>query len=75
MPTDGDDGSSFLLGTLFPTAEEYVDWARYYYGTEIVITPVLQVYAHRMLDEKTAREINPPVDYAIIRREIQSLFG
>lgn len=75
FPPDGDDGSSFLLGTLFPTAEDYVDWAQAYYGAEIPLAPVQQVYERLMLDEETARQINPQADYQALRQEIQSILG
>lgn len=75
FPPDGDDGSSFLLGTLFPTAEDYIDWARDYYEAEIALEPVQQVYERLTLDEETARRINPQADYQAVRRELQSILG
>ena len=75
FPPNGDDGSSFLLGTLFPMAEDYVEWARDYYGMEIALGPVQQVYERLTLDEETARRINPQADYQAVREEIQSILG
>lgn len=75
IPPEDDDGSGFLLGTLFPTAEDYVDWAQVYYSREIPVEPVRRVYERLTLDEKTAREINPQLDYEAVRQEIQSILA
>ena len=75
FPADGDDGSSFLLGTLFPTAEDYVDWAQDNYEAEIPLEPVQQVYECLTLDEETARRINPSGKYEAVQQEIQSILG
>ena len=45
IPPGEDDGSSFLLGTLFPTPEEYLDWARDYYDAALPPEEVARVYA------------------------------
>lgn len=74
-PPNGDDGSGFLLGTLFPTAENYVDWAQDYYNTAIALHPVQQVYERLTLDEETARRINPQANYPALRQEIQAILG
>ena len=75
FPPDGDDGSSFLLGMLSRSAEEYADWAQDYHGMGVALEPVRQVYARLTLDEGTARRINPSADYAAVRQEIVSLLA
>lgn len=75
FPPGGDDGSGFLLGNVSRTAEDYADWARGYYETEIALEPVQQVYERLMLDEETARRINPQADYQAVRQEIQTILG
>ncbi len=75
FPPDGDDGSDFLLGTLFPKATKYSDWAKAYYETDIPLESVQQVYETLTLDEETARTIHPQVDYDAIQGELSSLLG
>jgi len=71
---DGDDGGfEFLLGLLFPTAEDYVVWAQDYYEEELPVQAIECVYAGATIDEAAIASINPERDAPAALREIQAL--
>ena len=59
IPEGEEDGSVFLLGTIFDTAEIYVDWAQYYYDMLISIEVVQQIYNGSEITEEIIRSLNP----------------
>lgn len=72
QPSDGD--GSFLLGILLDDiAEEYADFARDYYETEIDEAAVRHVIEHRPLTDAVVRALNPEADLAAVRRAVAEL--
>jgi len=54
-----DDGSSFLLGVIYKTAEEYLEWAKFYFEQEISKSAVEAVYEGKTVDAALISELNP----------------
>jgi hypothetical protein len=73
FPEDGDDGASYLLGTIFLDADSYMDWASSYYSKEVPEGPVRRVYRTGTIDRATALELNPRVDLAMLERELAAM--
>lgn len=59
IPEGEEDGSDFLLGTIFDTAEIYVDWAQCYYDTPISIEIVKRIYDGSAITKATIQSLNP----------------
>ncbi|WP_051538199.1 hypothetical protein [Butyrivibrio proteoclasticus] len=49
---DNDGGKSFLTGFLFESAEELLDWAKYYYGKSFNEAVVKKLYETEQLPEE-----------------------
>jgi hypothetical protein len=55
------DGSHYLLSRLDGEPESYQAWAEDYYERAVDLAAVRQVYAHKPLNEKLVRQLNPEV--------------
>lgn len=73
FPLDGDDGSAFLLGTLLANANDYYNWARDYYETDIPLEMIEDVYRQASLDKTTAKMLNSAIDFDSIAQEIRTI--
>ncbi len=56
---DDDGGKDFLLGYIRKTPEEWCDWAKYYYETEIAPDVVKKAYNGEPLTEEDVVKLNP----------------
>ncbi len=56
---DDDGGRDFLLGYIRKTPEEWCDWAKYYYETEIASDVVKKVYNGEPLTAEDVIRLNP----------------
>lgn len=62
FPDEGDDGSSFLLGTLFRTAADYCRWAKSYFDVDVPVRVIEEVYRGEPITPERIRMINPNID-------------
>lgn len=69
IPEGEEDGAEFLLGMIFKTPEEYVEWAGYYYDRPISIEVITQIYEDLKIDEATIRSLNPNRDAQAVMQE------
>lgn len=70
IPEGQEDGSVFLLGTIFDTAEIYVDWAQYYYDMPIPIEVVKKIYNGLAITEEAIRSLNPERNVKEVLQEL-----
>jgi hypothetical protein len=70
IPEGEDDGSDFLLGTIFESAELYVDWAKYYYDMPISIEVVKQIYDGSSITKAIVQTLNPGRNVQDAMREL-----
>ncbi|MFJ8012567.1 hypothetical protein [Streptomyces sp. NPDC096339] len=60
LPGEGEDGAGYLFGVLAAgTPEAYADWARGYYGREVDLEAVRQVWELRPPTEAVIKAVNP----------------
>lgn len=71
---DNDGGKDFLLGYIFKTPEEWIDWAKYYYEAEIAQEIVQKVYNEKNLTEEDVVKLNPGRDAKEVFAELEEIF-
>ena len=74
-PDNHDNGFGFLCGYLYVSAFDYCDWAKYYYGKELPLSVVEEIFAGTDIDEKIIKVINPDRDVAESLCEIKELYN
>ncbi|MGE6259953.1 hypothetical protein ACQKCU_19085 [Heyndrickxia sporothermodurans] len=67
IPEGEDDGSEFLLGTIYQDFEEYVEWARNYHDMPISMEIIQEIFSGIPISEEVIQSLNPDrnVDEAI----------
>lgn len=74
IPDGEEDGSGFLLGTIFETPEDYVDWAEDYFEMTVPLETVEQIYAGTPITADLIRSLNPERNIEEALRELEELF-
>ncbi|GIP31687.1 hypothetical protein [Paenibacillus sp. J2TS4] len=74
VPDGEDDGTEFLLGTIFVTPENYVEWAEDYFDMPVPVETVEQIYSGTPITEAMIRSLNPERDVEEALRELETLF-
>jgi hypothetical protein len=74
IPNGEDDGSEFLLGAIYTTADEYIEWAECYYEQTIQKEIVKQIYSELPINEEMINCLNPERDAQNALKEISQLF-
>ncbi len=67
---DADDGSGFLLGTIYQTAEEFVKFADNYYELSLPLVIVERVYAGEPITMDMIQMLNPDCDAEKVYQEL-----
>lgn len=70
---DDDGGKSFLLWYICKTPEEWCDWAKDYYETEIASDTVKKVYNKEPLTEEDVVKLNPERNAKEVFAELKAL--
>jgi len=73
FPAGEDDGSSYLLGTIYLDAASYVNWARDYYERAIENSAIEAVYAGQPIDAELIAAINPDRNVAAALAELSPI--
>lgn len=68
-----DDGSEFLLGTIFLTATDFQEWGEDYFGMNLNIEFLSQVFAGAPITSEIISGLNPDRDAQLALKEINSL--
>lgn len=72
--TEGNDGGKdFLLGCICKNAEEWAEWAKDYYETDIDLEAADKVYSGGKLTAEDIRRLNPERDAEMALAEIQAV--
>lgn len=69
-----DDGSAFLLGTIYTSAEKYKEWADDYYDMDLPLTVIQKFYNENRLTDEMIMAINPNADSGFVKTQL-SLIG
>lgn len=70
VPDGEDDGSGFLLGTIFPTAERFVDFAQGYFEIKLPLDIVTEIYEGAAITSEMILKINPNRDPDKVLQEL-----
>ncbi len=73
LPNGADDGSSFLLGTIYQTPEDFVQFAEDYFELELPIEVVEQIYEGIPVTVEMIQRLNPECAAEEVYRELESL--
>lgn len=69
---DADDGSGFLLGTIYETAEDFVGFAEHYYELSLPLEIVKKVYAGEPVTISMIHLLNPSCDAEKVYQKLLS---
>ncbi|MFE1630058.1 hypothetical protein ACFLFF_25235 [Brevibacillus reuszeri] len=72
-PEQLDDGSDFLLGMIYETAEDYIEWAKDYYEIELPVDAVKSIFQSRTISEKAFLELNPERNVELAVKELGAI--
>lgn len=73
---DGDDGEGFLLGYIFTTPDDWLDWAQHYYGDknkDIDITVVKKYYRKQIITHEDILSMNTNADVEYVFSKLMKL--
>jgi hypothetical protein len=73
IPAGAEDGSEFLLGTIFQTAEEFVEFAEGYFELTLPLEIVAQVYEGEAITKEMIKALNPDSDVEKVLQELEGL--
>jgi hypothetical protein len=67
------DGSGFLIGAIFPTAEDYVEFAEGYFEQQLPLGVVSQIYQGNPITDEMIRTLNPERNVEETLKELAEL--
>jgi len=73
MPRGADDGSAFLIGAIYRTPEEFVQFAKDYYELALPAEVVEQVYEGVPITIEMIQMLNPDCAAEEVYRELESM--
>ncbi|MCL6604827.1 MAG: hypothetical protein K6T94_18345 [Paenibacillus sp.] len=73
IPEGEEDGSSFLLGTIHETAEDFVDFAEGYFEMSLPLDIVKKIYEGAPITTEMIRMLNHDCDADKVLQELESL--
>lgn len=73
IPAGVEDGSDFLLGTIFRTAEDFVEFAEGYFELTLPLEVVAQVYEGAAITKEMIKALYPDGDIEKILRDLAEL--
>ena len=71
---DNDGGKEYLLGYVRSTPEEWCDWAKDYFETDIALEVVEKIYNGEKITEEDVLKMNPERDVKEVFAEIEEKF-
>ncbi|UED77788.1 hypothetical protein [Brevibacillus sp. DP1.3A] len=72
-PQGLDDGSDFLLGMIYNSSEDYVEWAEDYYEVNVPLDVVGYAFENTSITKEMMMELNPEVDLEMAMKELQEI--
>lgn len=73
MPEGEDDGSTFLIGTIFRTPKDFVEFAEGYFDLTLPIDIVANIYDGIPVTARMIQMLNPDCDVEDVLQEIEAL--
>jgi len=67
------DGSEFLLSILDGRPETYQEWAADYFGRDVSLAAVREIYRGTPLSAETARQLNRDISIAELASDIKEI--
>jgi hypothetical protein len=68
-----DDGSDFLLGMIYESPEDYVEWAEDYYEMTVPLDVVTNVFSSPWISEEMILQLNPTRDVEQAKQELEAI--
>lgn len=68
-----DDGSGFLLGTLFDDPVEFKDWADDYFEMELSLETIASIYDGMPITDDQIKALNPEADLVTVREALDQI--
>ncbi|MBP1996385.1 hypothetical protein [Paenibacillus eucommiae] len=75
IPEGESDGSSFLLGTIYENAEDYVEWAEDYFDMPVEVEVVREIYKGSAITEQMILSLNAERNVEDALRELGDWAG
>ncbi|MFF2528232.1 hypothetical protein ACFVS2_04880 [Brevibacillus sp. NPDC058079] len=72
-PQGLDDGSDFLLGMIYDSPDDYVEWAEDYYEVKLPHDVVGYAFTNTAITKEMIMELNPEVDLEMVMKELQEI--
>ncbi|MNH96462.1 hypothetical protein D3C81_1516370 [compost metagenome] len=73
IPDGEEDGSDFLLGTIFQTPEDFVEFAKDYFDLTPSLDIVANIYNGIPISAEMIQMLNPDCDVEDVLQELESL--
>lgn len=73
IPDGAEDGSDFLIGTIFRTAEDFVEFAEGYFELTLPIEIVAKIYEGAAITREMIKAINPDSDVEKVFQELEGI--
>ncbi|WP_313639654.1 hypothetical protein [Paenibacillus sp.] len=73
IPDGAEDGSDFLIGTIFRTAEDFVEFAEGYFELTLPIEIVAKIYEGEAITREMIKAINPDSDVEKVFQELEGI--
>ncbi|WP_339315350.1 hypothetical protein [Paenibacillus sp. FSL R10-2734] len=73
IPAGAEDGSDFLLGTIFRTAEDFVEFAEGYFELTLPLEIVANIYEGAAITREMIKALNPDGDVEKVLQELAEL--
>ncbi|MBD3918392.1 hypothetical protein H8B09_06460 [Paenibacillus sp. PR3] len=73
IPEGGSDGSDFLVGCIFHTPDDFVEFARDYYELSLSLDVVAQIYDNVPITAEIINILNPDCDAKEVLQELELL--
>ncbi|MNO89481.1 hypothetical protein D3C76_809650 [compost metagenome] len=73
IPAGAEDGSDFLLGTIFRTAEDFVEFAEGYFELTLPLEIVTKIYEGAAITKEMIKALNPDSDVEKVLQELEGI--
>lgn len=68
-----DNGSDFLLGMIYESPEDYVEWAKDYYEMPVPLDVVTHVFSFPWISEQMILQLNPTRNIEQAQKELEAI--
>ena len=74
IPEGCDDGSDYMISRIY-SLEDYIDWAKNYWGLEdrLSVKEVEQIFNHQPITEELIKKLNPDRNIKLVMNELSEI--